>query len=78
MTTTKYIKSRMKVYDITHVQLADILGISPPTLRARFKTENWRWGEILTLIKILHVENPQDIFLRLDVSLDETNGGNMV
>lgn len=74
MTTSKYIKSQMKVHDITHVQLADILGISPPTLRSRFKTDNWRWEEIKILIKVLHIKNPQDIFLKLDVSLNETNG----
>lgn len=62
MSTTQAIKALMKIHDITHVQLADRLGITPPTLRARFKDNNWKIEELFILINHFGIEKPEDVF----------------
>lgn len=41
-------------------ELASLLGITPKTLRARFRTGNWRWSEVCMLADLLGV-NTEDL-----------------
>lgn len=66
MYTTKRLKMLMELHDINQAQLAESIGISQPTLRTRFKHNNWKWWEICSLIEILKIERPQDVFFKND------------
>lgn len=62
MKTLKQLKMLMALHNISHKQLADQLGISAPTLRARMNGGNWGSDEIMILIQVLKIERPQDVF----------------
>lgn len=62
MQTTKRLKMLMELHNVNQKQLAGSIGISQPTLRERFKSNNWKWWEICALIQVLNIEKPQEIF----------------
>lgn len=66
MNTTKRLKMLMLSRGISQVKLSELIGISQPTLRDRFACNNWKWWEICELIKVLEIDQPQNIFFKND------------
>ena len=64
----------MVLQNVKVYELAEKLEMSEPTLRARLKDGSFKYREMQTLIKVLHIDKPQDIFFKLNVSEDETEG----
>jgi transcriptional regulator with XRE-family HTH domain len=62
MILTQEIKARMTAKEITQEELARKLGITSKTLGTRFKTKIFPSDEIDSIIKILDIKNPMDIF----------------
>lgn len=65
--TGSRIKSLMVLNNIKVYELADMLGISEPTLRSRFKDGNFKHREMQILIEVLRIEKPQDVFFKLNI-----------
>lgn len=64
----------MALHNVKVYELAEALEMSEPTLRARLKDGNFKYREMQTLIEVLKIEKPQDVFFKLNVSEDETEG----
>lgn len=64
----------MVLHNVKVYELAEALEMSEPTLRARLKDGNFKYREMQSLIKVLHIDKPQDVFFKLNVSQDETEG----
>lgn len=68
METEQFIKSLMQVHDVNMNMLADKLALTPKTLRARFNSGNWRFEEMLTIIDVFKIENPQEVFFKSNIA----------
>lgn len=62
MVDTAELKSIMAKHDVTGVQVAKELGITPKTFYAKMKKGVFGSDEIETMVKILSIENPMAVF----------------
>lgn len=52
MIDTGIVKSWITTGKFTKIELSGLLGISRPTLDLRLKKDNWRYKEVLEIIKL--------------------------
>lgn len=64
MSTSDRLKMLMSLHNMSRKDLAEKLGISIPTLRTRLEDGNWKYFEVVSLIDILNIEKPQDVFFQ--------------
>jgi DNA-binding XRE family transcriptional regulator len=56
-------KAAMALAGVSQKELAQTMGIDVSTLYRKVKADgDFSRGEINTIIKVLHIENPEDIF----------------
>ncbi len=68
MIAVNKLKGEMVAKGFTQEQIANILGITPKTLRARLSKGVLDSDEIETLIRVLAIENPMEIFFAQNVT----------
>ena len=64
MTTNEHLKMKMALLNISQTELAEQIGISKPTIISRFNDGNWKYFEILELIRILGIKKPHEVFFQ--------------
>ena len=57
-----YLKAEIIKNGYTLADVAHMIGISPSTLSRRIRSGVFKADEANELIKLLHIENPEDIF----------------
>ena len=62
MIDTAELKSIMAKHDVTGVQMAKELGMTPKTFYSKMKKGVFGSDEIEAMIKILSIENPMAVF----------------
>lgn len=54
----------MALHNLSRRDLAEKIGISLPTLISRLENGNWKYYELMLLIDLFKIDNPQEIFFQ--------------
>lgn len=78
MIKTQDLKAEITRKNMTQQDVAHILGITPKTFYAKMKKGEFGSDEIKTMIDILNISNPMDIFFADEVTLKDTKMQNHI
>lgn len=62
MINTRELKAAMAREGLTQTKLAELMGIAPSSLSMKLKNSTFKYSELITMVGILHLENPGAIF----------------
>ena len=62
MTNTKKIRGRIAEMELSHKQVAEMIGMSAKTFSVKLKSGKFGLDEAEKMIKVLKIDNPNDYF----------------